>query len=1211
MSQSLRPYLLAVRSSLTAALCLSNFASQTAERHNVPEIEAQTSPEVLLNPLTVARNENERVLLEPSINSVRISIRIKQADEIEHILVHKFTRFLTQRAENFFVLRRKPIPGYDISFLITNFHTEEMLKHKLVDFVIHFMEEVDKEISEMKLFLNARARFVAESFLTPFDYIIHQAIFSGLPLASHSYLYLHFPRFHFFFDFRRLVTESKVRYASSLSSFHKLTKYRVHRDAHLDTLRLSHLPYSRKEQSDTNSDFSTLLRVNLFYHNLSQRLPVFDTGDLKLKDTMSRDMASNREFARARTAKRLGLSPEQLQQMPQPWPRAAMNNPEDYEPLTPTAQSQYAGEKTKHFQQEHGKLQSYTQQVPKPDQGRVYVPPGRRQTYSKPFFVPNQNAHPNKGIAGPGGIGNFDSLLQAKNQAMATGPTSFPHSGHAGQHQGFASNPSHGYANLDNSQGNDGFYQQGPSIDNGYPKVAYNSYANNTVNTSGTNNDHSGYHGPMTDFACPYTNTNDLYRVHFSANAPRGSNTFASSSFHGAPPTDMSTSRDYNQVSKHHHHGPVGASKPSQKSPPGTTVQQLGEMVMKHNLGTSPPASRGSTDVHKSHPPTHATPGAMLRSSPAAVSSSHPANTARGFDGMAQFQSPNNPMTTQLTAFSPAERLPYSPTPVTDQANAHGRLPSQQFQSVAISSVTTSGGRSIFQPAVGNAGQVAESGHDFAVSQAQSQSPATPGQHNLTHFQENSQAVQQQSFAQQQSVPQIAANPNAAYHKFANAPLHPQQLEAGAMPAYVKFFPTLGESPAHIKALRSRVLNKLTAGPLGQPTVEMALHHSFFPFVESASMAEPKDHGVVRISNIPFSTTRAEVVAILGRNSRMLNDEHEGVHIVMDRVNGKTQDAFVEFMTLDDAVKAVNRYRESNRNLRPVRIGKRPIEMTLSSMDELMANLFPRATGVKWVNGRVTIPPKKHSMPHGDFKGFITAEEMTMLVKHVEDPQRTPFSQHCPQRAFECMISTVVKLPWYETKLIKLFQRNAVHKSMVELIQLLDAAIEADPHHLLLNQQLKRRLIRVGLNCPGFSICQKDDYAYFGNLTEGDTRRMGLPRDGFRWRHAYTLRNKLPKAQYPLDLVEYYIALIREGTSAVVEAMPKMQSKDIVALGKQTELYFGYLFWEMNIPRTGQEIDQLTLHRLAEMEMEAIEAALRRRLTVYPGQIPKPVESRK
>ena len=55
--------------------------------------------------------------------------------------------------------------GYDISFLITNFHTETMYKHKLVDFVIQFMEEIDKEISEMKLAVNSRARIVAEEFL--------------------------------------------------------------------------------------------------------------------------------------------------------------------------------------------------------------------------------------------------------------------------------------------------------------------------------------------------------------------------------------------------------------------------------------------------------------------------------------------------------------------------------------------------------------------------------------------------------------------------------------------------------------------------------------------------------------------------------------------------------------------------------------------------------------------------------------------------------------------------------------------------------------------------------------------------------------------------------------------------------------------------------------------------------------------------------------
>jgi actin related protein 2/3 complex subunit 4 len=67
------------------------------------------SKEVLLNPLTISRNENERVLVEPSVNSIRVSIKIKQADEIERILCHKFTRFLMQRAESFIVLRRKPI----------------------------------------------------------------------------------------------------------------------------------------------------------------------------------------------------------------------------------------------------------------------------------------------------------------------------------------------------------------------------------------------------------------------------------------------------------------------------------------------------------------------------------------------------------------------------------------------------------------------------------------------------------------------------------------------------------------------------------------------------------------------------------------------------------------------------------------------------------------------------------------------------------------------------------------------------------------------------------------------------------------------------------------------------------------------------------------------------------------------------------------------
>ncbi len=40
-SNTLRPYLGAVRTTLTAAMCLENFASQIVERHNKPEIEAK------------------------------------------------------------------------------------------------------------------------------------------------------------------------------------------------------------------------------------------------------------------------------------------------------------------------------------------------------------------------------------------------------------------------------------------------------------------------------------------------------------------------------------------------------------------------------------------------------------------------------------------------------------------------------------------------------------------------------------------------------------------------------------------------------------------------------------------------------------------------------------------------------------------------------------------------------------------------------------------------------------------------------------------------------------------------------------------------------------------------------------------------------------------------------------------------------------------
>ncbi len=188
-SLAMKPYLASIRSSLDVSLCLRNLPSQSVsataqfdvviapplppltpglpaqiERQNRPEIEDGVNKELLLAPITHNRTERECVLIEPSINSTRISVRIKQADELERLLAGMFTRFLAQRAEQFVILRRRPIEGYDLSFLVTHAHLEVMLKARLIDFIITFLEDVDREISALKIAMNARSRLIAGAF---------------------------------------------------------------------------------------------------------------------------------------------------------------------------------------------------------------------------------------------------------------------------------------------------------------------------------------------------------------------------------------------------------------------------------------------------------------------------------------------------------------------------------------------------------------------------------------------------------------------------------------------------------------------------------------------------------------------------------------------------------------------------------------------------------------------------------------------------------------------------------------------------------------------------------------------------------------------------------------------------------------------------------------------------------------------------------------
>lgn len=60
--------------------------------------------------------------------------------------------------------------------------------------------------------------------------------------------------------------------------------------------------------------------------------------------------------------------------------------------------------------------------------------------------------------------------------------------------------------------------------------------------------------------------------------------------------------------------------------------------------------------------------------------------------------------------------------------------------------------------------------------------------------------------------------------------------------------------PNHIQALRSEHLNRLTSGPTGRPTLDVALDAANFPFIQGTTQAAPVKHGVVKIKNVCLST---------------------------------------------------------------------------------------------------------------------------------------------------------------------------------------------------------------------------------------------------------------------------------------------------------------------------------------------------------------------
>ena len=166
MAYPLERYIEDVIKNLQTSLYLRNFPSLKIERHNKPEVETKESPELLQPEITIKRSEKEKTLIEPSINSTRVSFLLKKNDEVDKFLTSMFIRFISLRAEEFYIMRRLAVNGYDISFLFTHAHLEELAREQLMNFIRTFLKEIDKEISEMRITVNARARAAATFFVT-------------------------------------------------------------------------------------------------------------------------------------------------------------------------------------------------------------------------------------------------------------------------------------------------------------------------------------------------------------------------------------------------------------------------------------------------------------------------------------------------------------------------------------------------------------------------------------------------------------------------------------------------------------------------------------------------------------------------------------------------------------------------------------------------------------------------------------------------------------------------------------------------------------------------------------------------------------------------------------------------------------------------------------------------------------------------------------
>lgn len=171
-------------------------------------------------------------------------------------------------------------------------------------------------------------------------------------------------------------------------------------------------------------------------------------------------------------------------------------------------------------------------------------------------------------------------------------------------------------------------------------------------------------------------------------------------------------------------------------------------------------------------------------------------------------------------------------------------------------------------------------------------------------------------------------------------------------------------------------------------------------------------------SQNPFVVRTNEVLVCLGQDAMVMEYPKSsgiyGVHIIQERMTGKTMDIYVEMTDWVEADKAFRRYNGLAMRNREPKLGNRRIKLEMSSSSILMKAIFPRAK-CDWVNGLPVRSEEYIRETNSEWDGFITREELVKVQLFAEQPNSSKVCTSLHFNYFKslthCRLASLLTLP--------------------------------------------------------------------------------------------------------------------------------------------------------------------------------------------------------